>query len=135
MVRKSRGSDIRKFCHYLQDTLRSLVEQPRYQTRTTPPHHKTKIWALWGSCLPNSFRLTISTTVAPYAYSMLCNRCICEKLFFPRKLAWRFDRLWGSRTRSLFRLLICRRTRTHCSVKRFLKYMSGGVMGGVVRIG
>jgi len=64
----------------------------------------------------NSFLRTISTIVAPYAYSMLCNRWICEKLVFARKLACSDERAGGSWTRSSFSVLIRRRALIHRSV-------------------
>ena len=64
----------------------------------------------------NSFLRTTSTIVAPYAYSMLCNRWICEKLVFARKLACRDERAGGSSTRSSFSVLIWRRALIHRSV-------------------
>ena len=64
----------------------------------------------------NSFLRTISTIVAPYAYSILCNRWICEKLVFARKLVCNDVRAGGSSTRSSFSVLIRRRALMHCSV-------------------
>lgn len=64
----------------------------------------------------NSFLRVISTIVAPYAYNMLCNRWMCEKLVFARKLACNDERAGGSCTRSSFSVLIRRRALIHRSV-------------------
>lgn len=64
----------------------------------------------------NSFLRAISTTVAPYAYNMLCNRWMCAKLVFARKLACNDERAGGSCTRSSFSVLIRRRALIHRSV-------------------
>ena len=72
-------------------------------------------------CSQNSFLRAISTTVAPYAYSILCNRWMCEKLVFVLKLACNDERAGGSCTRSSFSVLMRRRALIHCSVYEFFR--------------
>ena len=58
--------------------------------------------------LPNSFLRTISTTVAPYAYSIPCSRAMWEKLVFALRLAWSVDIADGIVTRSVLSSLMRR---------------------------
>lgn len=53
--------DVRELSHNLQDALRSLIEEAAYTT------YQQGRWLVEVWLVPNSFRRTVSTTVAPYA--------------------------------------------------------------------
>lgn len=66
--------------------------------------------------IQNSFRRTISTIVAPYAYNMSWRRFMCEKLVLARKLACSDTSDGGNWTISSFRVLIRLKAPIHSSV-------------------